>query len=564
MIEGHRVDFSLFKQLLRYLAEWKIKMGGALLLIIGARVIDAVIPISLGIMTQEILSGGHESTYFIKEALWLCGLLLLGYFLDVMAVVIKSWVGSKGILKLRKEVFNHIQSLPLKVFDKEPVGKLLTRTMHDVDQINQLFSESLLPLFGSLILFFLILMGMFWLDWRAALIILFLLPLIFIFTNYFRNYQRKGYEKIRTEIQEMNAFVQEHLQGVITIRHFGLHEKEGEKFNVINARLAEGYLETTNNFGFYISGNDFLQSLAFIGAFVILTYQPPFSAGIFFAFSLYVIMIFRPLIDLAERYNGLQSSFAAASRLFDLLKEPIEESSGETLTHIDTLEFRSVWFAYQDEEWVLKDINFKLQPGEKLAVVGQTGSGKTSIISLILRFYAYQKGAILINDKPLEYWSLQSVRRACSLTLQDPVIFTGTVEENVTLFDPSISLKESQKALTYVNFPPKEKMQSSTLSSGEMQLVSLARVAAHPGRFLILDEATANIDPETERIIQEALQKLMKGRGAIVIAHRLSTIRGLDRIMVLAHGKVVEIGTHNELIAKKGAYEKLSRLEYGK
>lgn len=564
MLEQHRLDITLLKRLLKYLKEWRLGLAGALVLLIMARVIDAWIPIQLGLLAQKLMAGGYEFSFYLHEALILSCLLVMGYFLDVASVVIKSWVGSRGILKLRQEVFSHIQRLPVAVFDKEPVGKLLTRTMHDVDQINQLFSESVLPLFGSLVLFFLILAGMFWLDYRIALIILCLMPPILFLTNYFRNTQRTGYEKIRTEVQEMNAFVQEHLQGVITIRHFGLHEREGKKFNSINERLCEAYLKTANNFGFYLSANDFLQSSAFIGAFVVLTYQWPFNAGIFFAFSLYVVMIFRPLIDLAERYNTLQSAFAAANRIFDLLEVPPEREEGEHLHAIETIKFDDVWFAYHDEEWVLKGISFTLNPGEKLALVGQTGSGKSSIISLLLRFYPFQSGEILINDRPLNYWSLQSLRKACSVTLQDPVIFSGTIEENVTLFDSSISTKESQKALNYVNFPAKEKMHASSLSSGEMQLISLARAAAHPGRFLILDEASANIDPVTEKAIQEALEKLMLGRGAIIVAHRLSTIRGATTILVLSKGKIIESGTHETLIAKQGVYEKLSRLEYGK
>lgn len=530
---------NLFVRLLRYISPWKKSLVFSLCLILTARVIEAWIPIRLGLLAQDILTHEKEASHFIHEGLFLALLLVGQYFLDAIAVIVKGWVGSSGLVDLRKEVFSRILAQPFSFFDKERVGKLLTRTLNDVDQINQMFSESVLPLLGSLVMFVLIFIGMFWLDWRIAAVILCVLPFLLALTNYFRRIQREGYEAVRDEIQEMNSFVQEHLQGVITIRRFGLQKEEGMTFKKLNERLADANLETTKNFGFYISSNDFLQSVSYISAFVLLSYSSGFNAGIFFAFTLYIAMIFRPILDMAERYNILQSAFAAAGRIFSILELAPESKEGKTLEAIHTIEFKDVWFSYNGTDWALKGISFKIDPEERVGLIGKTGSGKSTVAALILRFYTPTKGAILINGEPIETFSPQSIRRASSVILQDPVIFTGTVEENVTLFDPTISAREAKKALDYVGFSERETIGEGSLSSGEKQLVSLARAAAHPGRFLIMDEATANIDPPTERKIEEALAKLTAGRGALIIAHRPSTIRGLDRVITLSLGKIV-------------------------
>lgn len=561
MLENHKLDFKTLKRLFLYLSPWKPTMGLTLVAILGARMIDAWIPIKLGWLAQEMLTGKFDTPYFINESMYLVAWVVVGYALDAFSVLLKSWVGSKALLKLREEVFFHIEKLPVAYFDKQPVGKLLTRTMHDVDQINQMLTESILPLFGSIMLFGLILGGMFWLDWRAALIITFLLPIILYLTNYFRVVQRAGYEKIRNDVQEINGFVQEHLSGVLTVRHFGLIAHEQKKFDVINSRLSEAYLDTTKNFGFYISGNDFLQSTALIAAYLMLSFTLPFDAGVFFAFSLYVVMIFRPLMDLAERYNILQSAFAAATRLFDILDTPEEEQVGEILKSIETIDFKDVWFCYNPDEWVLKGVSFHLNKGEKLGIVGKTGSGKSTIISLLLRFYTPQKGEILINGKPSKNWSLSSLRSAFSVVLQDPVILSESMSDNLSLFDPSVSQDLIKAGLASVQLETKQGSISS-YSQGEKQLISLARVAAHPGKLLILDEATANIDPYTEKKIQATLKNLIDERGALVVAHRLSTIRDAHQILVLSQGVIVERGTHEELLSLEGIYEKLSRLEY--
>lgn len=563
----HKLDLKLFKRLFVYLRPYKIQIIIAIVLILFARLIDALVPLWVGSLAQTILTGDVNQKPVIQNGLILVALLILGYLFDLIDTLLKSWIGSRAMKKLRVDVYNHIQRLPTFEFDKEPVGKLMTRVMNDVDQINQMFSESLVPLIGNLFLFFMILGAMFYLDYRIALIIMVILPLVLTLTNYFRNIQRTSFDRIRKEMSRMNSFIQEHLAGVMVIRHFHLESQEKAKFDEINADLSAEYLKTNNNFSLYISGNDFLQSSALIGAYFILALQGPFDAGIFFSFTLYIMMIFRPLGELAERYNTLQSAFAASDRIFEMMDREVERSSGLSIHEVETVEFKNVSFYYREGEWILKDFNFKVDKGESVALVGQTGSGKTTVISLILRFYPIQNGEILINGRPHTEYNLKELRQCFGVILQDPVLFSGTVRENVTLFNANIPDKEIIKALEYVGLPAsfidKDILErGKSLSSGEMQLLSLARVHCLQGKFLLLDEATANIDPITEKKIQETIDKILKGRGAIVVAHRLTTIRDSKIISVMSKGQVIEKGSHDDLIAKKGVYEKLYRLQF--
>lgn len=560
-------ELGLFKRLLGYLGPYKIQVAIAIFFIILARGIDAAVPLLTGQLAQRVLQHSSTIEILIKEGLFLISLLWVGYGFDFLNTWVKSRIGSKALKKMRIEVYDHIERLPISDFDREPVGRLMTRVMNDVDQINQMLSESIVPLIGNLILFTMILGGMFYLDYRIGLLVIALLPPLLLLTDYFRRVQRICYDIIRTEVSRMNSFVQEHMSGVMVIRHFHLEEREFEKFDEINAELSKAYLKTHENFSFYISGNDFLQSLALIGAYFLLSSQIPFDAGTFFTFSLYVMMIFRPLADLAERYNVLQAAFAAADRIFEILDRPVESKQGIDISEIESIEFKNVWFAYRDKEWVLKDFNLKLNKGDTLGVVGKTGSGKTTLMSLILRFYPIEKGDLLINGIPIKDISLSSLRKKFGIVLQDPVLFSGSLRDNLTLFDPRISDKEVIKALEFVglsrdDLDRKILERGKSLSSGEMQLISLARVYCHRGKFLLLDEATANIDPITERKVQEALNNLLKERGALVIAHRLSTLKDVSQIVVMSNGRIVEQGTHDELLAIKGVYQKLYVLQF--
>lgn len=583
-----RLDRTLIKRLFSYLIPYKGWLAAALSILVTAKGIEACVPIYIGKVTQQII-GNYQETAEVKRVvfsavLWSClgmiGLVVMGYLLEVSNVILKSWIGQKAIYTLRTQVYRHILDMPLSFYNRNAVGKLMTRTIHDVDQIDQMFTDSVIPLLGNLILFICIAVGAVYVEWRVAVMLLFILPLVSWILYVFRINQRRSYELIRAIVSSMNAFVQEHLSGVMTIRSFGLEDKEKKRFNEINEDQCNAYMESVQHFGFFIAGVDFLSNLTLIVVFVVLVVYAPiglgFQVGTYFMFSLYTLMLFRPLIDLAERYNILQSALAASERVFDILdgkREDVGPENGPDLNEVESIEFKNVWFAYEKEHWILKGISFRVGKGETLGIVGVTGAGKSTLMNLLLRLYDFQKGQILINGKEIQAYSVKSLRNQFGVIFQDPVLFSGSFEENIGLYDPAITEEQIEKAVDFVNlravverYPEGVKHHLSergkSLSMGEMQLVSLARVMAHHRSVLVFDEATANIDTETEKRIQGALDKVLKVKTALVIAHRLSTIKDMTRIIVLHHGTVAEAGTHQELLKAGGIYEKLYKLQY--
>lgn len=585
----HTVDFRLILRLLKYFRPYQGWLFLAIFVLFAAKVIEALVPLYIGHTAQQILDASAASESYrelflsitLKSCLFLIGLLLLGYILDSISVLIKNWIGQKALLTLRTELYEHIQQMPLNYFDKHAIGRLMTRTIHDVDQINQMFAESLVPLIGNTLLFFCIALGIIFINWKIAIVFFLVLPGTMWLANQFRKNQRKSYNLLRSIVSAMNVFVQEQLMGSSIIRNFGLQQQEKKIFNELNEDHRIANMETVHHFSFFIAATDFMQSLSLILAFFALIAFSPigsdFQAGTFFSFSLYALMFFRPLADLAERYNVLQSAMAAGERIFEILDQKTEladlNKKGPEITDINSIVFENVWFAYEDENWILKGISFEINKGDSIALVGTTGSGKTTILSLLQRLYEFQKGSIKINGRDLREYSLQTLRRQFSVVLQDPVIFSGSILENITLYNNDISLTEVQKAIDYVNLnqmlnklPNGLEYQlnerGTSLSVGEMQLISLARAVIHPHSMLILDEATANIDTKTEQLIQQALKKLLQEKTALVIAHRLSTIKDVHKILVLQDGVVAESGSHQELMNLKGLYQALYRIQF--
>lgn len=586
--EVKSLDFPLLKRLWVYLYPYKNWFYISIAFLLFSKAIEAYVPIMIGQISQHILNNINASLD-IKEGLLdgivqgvlvIVSLLVFSYFLDAANVFLKSWVGGKALYNLRRQVFIHIERMPLQFFEKHTVGRLMTRTIHDVEQIDQMFTESVVPLIGSIVLFFCMIVGIFFLNWKVGIVIITILPILFALTNHFRIVQRYCYDQIRSIVAAMNTFVQEYLMGSSTIRAFGLQNKEKAHFAQINEDQCEAYMESVQNFSFFIASIDFLQNLSLILVFAVLVYFSPvdlgFQAGTFFTFSLYALMIFRPLVDLAERYNVLQSAMAASERIFhtlDQVTEPYKNPSAVTLEEIESIDFDQVWFAYEEENWILKGMTFHAKRGESIALVGITGAGKSTIMSLLLRFYDYQKGSIKINGLDIRKYSLESLRRQFGVVLQDPVIFSGTIADNIKLYQSDITDEKIEQVIDYLNIRSfinrlpggldhKLTERGKSLSVGEMQLISMARAVAHQRSVLILDEATANIDSGTEKIIQDALKKILHNKTALVIAHRLSTITDADRILVLHNGLIGESGTHQELLRAKGIYEKLYRLQY--
>jgi ATP-binding cassette subfamily B protein len=470
--------------------------------------------------------------------------------------------------------------MPLAYFDHHTIGRLMTRTIHDVDQINQMFAESVIPIIGNIFLFIGIFLAVLIIDWKIAILMLIILPFVWILTSRFRKFQRICYDRIRTVVAAMNTFVQENLMGASIIRNFGLQSQSKNEFEEINEDYCNAYVDSIHHFSFFIAGVDLLQNTSLILAFVVIVLSVPlgigFEVGTFITFSLFCLMFFRPLADLAERYNVLQSAMAAAARIFSLLDTPSEKQMDKgtiELTEVESIAFEDVWFSYEKDNWVLKGISFEVHKGQSYAIVGMTGEGKSTIMSLLLRFYEPQKGKIIINGRDVRDYTLASLRGQFSLVLQDPVIFSGTIAENIALFDNSLKQNEIESAVddlgmrSLIDHYPKGidhilNERGKGLSTGEMQLISLARAIACRRSVLILDEATANVDTSTEQMMQHALHKVLKKQTALVIAHRLSTVKDAAGIIVLQGGKVAEIGTHQVLLDKKGVYEKLYRLQF--
>lgn len=565
------LDRHLLRKLWKYLSPYKGWIVFCVLLLLVSKLIEAAIPMAIGTLSQQIFDHAKNESAeknelfpcFLIGGIVLSGFLLLSYFFDVFNTFLRTWIGQKALFRLRTQVFDHIQHLPLRYFDGESIGKLMTRTIHDVDQINQMFSESIIPIMGNIILFVSMTIGIFILDWRLGLILMSLLPAIAWLTNRFRVVQRRCYDLIRSIVSAMNAFVQEHLLGVFTIRNFGLLKEEKKQFEEMNEDYCDSYLESIYNFAFFIAGIDFVQSLALIAVFVVLMYSADgIQVGHFITFNLYTLMLFRPLADLAERYNVLQSAMAASERVFGVLHEPEEKNTKaieEGMT-VDSIVFKDVWFAYDKEDWILKGLSFEINRGNSLAIVGVTGSGKTTILNILLRFYEFQKGSVLINGKDIRGYPLHQLRKLFGVILQEPVVFSGTLYDNISLYDPAITQEKIRQAIDYLELPPSFLERDKNLSAGETQLVSLTRAIAHNRSVLILDEATANIDTETEKVIQKALQKIMHDKTTLVIAHRLSTIKNATSILVLHDGVVIEKGSHQQLLDLKGVYEKLLKV----
>lgn len=577
------LDSTLIRRLLRYFypARWWMALSFLLLLI--ARILDVLVPLFIGYIVHEILSSPHETSLFPKilsDSLMVFLMLMGSYLLDAGNLFLRNWIAEKAVYQMRTMVFQHIQTMPIRFFDHNPVGRMMTRTIHDVDQIDQMFSQGIIPIVSSFLLFIAIFVAIVWLNGQLALMVLLLIPILGYVTSQFRIKQKSSYEKVRTVLSAMNGFIQEHLMGASTVRHFNLQKQERKKIEEINDDYRMANLESIYNFSSFIASNEFIHQLMLIGSFVLLAYisssQGGFQAGTFFTFSLYALMVFRPITDLAERYNLLQAAIAAARRVFHILDQPTENDKEINKIHLDKIHhisFDQVWFAYEKEHWVLRGISFEVKEGESLAIVGFTGEGKTTLISLLLRFYEIQRGTIRINGRDIKEYSLSSLRKRFNVVLQDPVIFSGTIAENISLYKPDFPEESLHSSIRYVHledfvnrFPDGLDHylleRGISLSAGQMQLISLARAVAHNGDLFLLDEATANIDLMTEKVIQEVLEKILEQKTSLVIAHRLSTVQHAKRILVLDKGVIQESGTHQELLKLGGIYEKLYRLQF--
>jgi len=591
---GKAYDSRLMKRLLEYMRPYRWRVAFALALVavvtplelappaIFRRAIDRYFePFAHGSVAEAAAKHG-----IILVTLLYLAVIVFDFLAQYIQIRIMQRVGQQTMYDMRKEIFGRLQRLPMTYFDRNPVGRLMTRVTTDVDALNDLFAAGVVTMINDFFLLVVMAGLLFRIDAKLALDAFAVLPFILVVTLIFRKYVRDANRKIRTAIARINAFLQEYISGMSVVQLFNREQKAQEEFSRRNKDNMLAWRDAILAYALFYPAVEFLSfaTIALIywaGGNRVLSGN--LTLGVLVAFTMYAQRFFRPIQDLSEKFNILQSAMAASERIFKLLDEPITIQSNADPQKLEAprgeIEFRNVWFTYRDvaepkeEDWVLRDISFRVSPGQTFAIVGHTGAGKTTLISLLLRFYDIQRGQILLDGVDIRLLDLQELRRQFGIVLQDPFLFTGTIESNVRLGTAGISQKDVEHALQEVGL--REFIRSlpqgvetdvnergSTLSVGQRQLISFARALAHNPRYLILDEATSSVDTKTELLIREALNRLLAGRTAVVIAHRLSTIQYADRILVFHKGRLREEGAHQELLAQRGIYYRLYQLQY--
>ncbi|MDA0203752.1 MAG: ABC transporter ATP-binding protein [Acidobacteria bacterium] len=506
-------------------------------------------------------------------------ILALNYVLRASQIQIMNRTGQDVMFDIRNETFQRLQAKRVSYFDSNPVGRLVTRVTSDVDSLNELFTSGIAAIAGDVVTLAFIFAAMLYLSVKLTLILLTMGPIIFLVTWLFRSRVRANLRKVRGAVANINAFLQERLSGITVIQLFGDEQRSLEEFEIVKQDHLSAELGAARAHSIFFPAVELTGAVAVVLLFVgggWLSDEGSLSLGVLVAFLQFGSRIFRPIQDLSEKFNVLQSALASSERIFSLLDEPVDEAplsqaAAEPLGNAD-IEFEHIWFAYNDDDWVLEDVSFRVEPYEMMAVVGHTGAGKTTLISLLLRFYEPQRGRILVGGKDIREWRRDALRKRFGVVLQDPHLFSGTIEQNIRLGD-DVTLDQAREAagrvqlLNFIEALPQGFQtvigeRGSSLSTGQKQLLSFARALARNSPFLILDEATSSVDSSTELLIRDALTQLVDKHTSIVIAHRLSTIKRASRILVMHKGKLREIGTHAELIAHKGLYWKLYQLQY--
>jgi ATP-binding cassette subfamily B protein len=613
---GKAYDSRLMRRLLTYLRPYRWQVTVALISIFLKAGADVLGPYLTKIAVDRYLIHvpGLRSPFdrflstnaivgIAQIAALYVGALSISFLLEFLQTYYMQWTGQKAMFDLRTEIFRHLQRMHIAYYDKNPVGRLVTRVTTDVDALNEMFTSGVVSIFEDIFVLIGIAMIMMRMDWRLALITLAVLPLIAIATNIFRNKVRESYRRIRTAIARINAHLQEHVSGMIVLQLFNREKKSFKRFSEVNALHMDAFKDAIMAHAVYYPVVEFLSAVAiacviWFGGNSVL--RGITTLGVLIAFIQYSQRFFRPIQDLSEKYNILQSAMAAAERVFKLLDTPVEITSPAVTKSPKgpgRIEFDQVWFAYRDSgssnghvetglstqavspsgypepDWILRNVSFAIEPGETVAFVGHTGAGKTTIISLLLRFYDVQKGSIRIDGVDVKDMDIANLRSRYGVVLQDPFLFTGTVEGNIRLGTTRIQDDDVEKAAEDVNladfirtlpkgFKEYVHERGATLSTGQKQLISFARALAHDPKILILDEATSSVDTETEFRVRDALSRMVEGRTSVIIAHRLSTIQRADKIIVMHKGQVREIGNHQQLLAQHGIYYKLYQLQY--
>ena len=572
-------DFDLLRRVFRYAAPYKNKFYLSVALAIFLSLITPVRPLLIQVTVDKYIVSSLADMVILITIIQI-GIIIIETLLRFYFSFITSWLGQSVVKDLRVTVYKKILGLNLSQFDRTPIGTLTTRTVNDIESINDIFADGLVPIIADLLSIVCVLSYMFWVDWQLTLIALIPFPIILIATFYFKESVNRSFHKVRNAVANLNAFVQEHLTGMSVVQAFAAEPKEFEKFKKINREHRNANIKAIFAYSVFFPVVEIVSALA-IGLIVWYGSGQQVNVGTIMSFILCLNLIFRPLRVIADKFNVLQMGMVASERVFKVLDNPdfIPESPADAYKPQTTLkgkiEFEKVWFAYSGDNYVLKDVSFTVNTGETIAIVGHTGSGKTTIISLLNRLYHIQKGKIKIDDVNIEEYDLDSLRKNIGVVLQDVFLFSGKVMDNITLRNEKIPKEKVIEAAKLIDmhdfimqlpggydFNVMER--GATLSLGQRQLLSFVRALLFDPSILILDEATSSVDTESELLIQHAIDTLIKERTSIVIAHRLSTIRKANKIIVLDKGKIVEMGTHEELLEKQGFYFKLHQLQFEK
>ena len=581
---GKTYDLQIARRLLRYLKPYVRLLIPALALTLALNLLGVLQPKFTQFAIDWNILPRKTDGLSLLVGLFLLTQILQLIFSYFQSIFVNS-VGQHVMFDMRKELYDKLQHQEVAYYDRNPVGRVMTRLTTDVDSLNQLFTEGVTDLLGDLVTIFAIISVMLWMDVKLTLISLLTVPLLVAATTWFRKGARRGYDLVRTRIARINAFLQEHFAGAQTVQIFNAEAKSLSTFETINDKYRRANIETIFYYAVFFPLVDLVGAIGialiiWYGGYRVMQNTPGntvLTLGALVAFIQYSQRLFQPIRDISDKYNVLQAAVVASHRIFKTLDEPIAVVTPEKPLKAERargrIEFQNVWFAYHDEDWVLKDVSFTVEPGQSVALVGHTGSGKTTITNLLMRFYDIQRGKILLDGVDLRDWDLTALRKNFAVVLQEVFLFSGTIEGNIRLGREDIAEERVRWAAQEVHADGfirrlKEDYQSEVrergagLSVGQKQLISFARALAFDPAILILDEATSSIDTETEQLIQRAIERVMRDRTSIVVAHRLSTIQNADRIIVLHHGEIREQGTHQQLLAHRGLYWKLYKLQY--
>jgi len=578
---GNIIDWSVLRRLMRFVTPYKGRFYLLIILTVAIGVLSPIRPLLIQwTLDNDVANGDYGG--MVQMMILLLVMLIVQSVAQYAHTYFSGWMGQQIIRDIRTRLYEHLISLRLKFFDKTPIGRLVTRTISDVETLADVFSEGLAAMVSDLLQLIFILALMFYTDWRLSLLSLSTIPLLLISTYVFKEKIKVAFNDVRNAVANLNTFVQEHITGMNIVQIFASEKREFEKFKAINEEHRQANLRSVLYYSIYFPVAEIISAagiglLVWYGAKGVINLEETgITVGKLIAFIMYIQMFFRPIRMIADRYNTLQMGIVSSSRIISLLdnKEFVQDNGTYKAEHIKgEVEFRHVWFAYNEQQYVLKDVDITIRRGETVALVGATGAGKSSIINLLNRFYDISQGSIRIDGIDIKEYDLGHLRKNIGVVLQDVFLFSETIYKNITLGNPEVTEEMVWHAADLVGarkfierLPGKLSYnvmeRGSTLSVGQRQLISFIRAMVFDPKILVLDEATSSVDSETEEMIQQAIGKMMAGRTAIVIAHRLSTIQKADNIIVLDHGEIKEIGKHEALLEKEGFYAQLHKMQY--